>query len=265
MCLLVAIHRAHPDAALLVAANRDELLDRPATAMTVLRQEDPRILGGRDEVGGGTWLAVNELGLFAALTNRPSGSRDPAKRSRGEWPVFLTGFASPRDAASAFVDRYDPADFNPGWVLVGNGSELVYIDMSTNGRGRPVELEPGIHILENRPLEAESPKVELVRELLTGFDRLQGEQLIEHLQEVLGSHRTPDDPRGPHTDAFQRPAEADAACVHLGAYGTRSATILRVEDGGEPRVWATDGPPCTHPFAEVSGLWKDFERRASGV
>jgi uncharacterized protein with NRDE domain len=266
MCLLVAIHRVHPSAALLVAANRDELLDRPATAMTVLRDEDPRILGGRDEVAGGTWLAVNELGLFAALTNRPSGNRDPAKRSRGEWPVFLAGFASPLEAASAFVDRYDPADFNPGWILVGNGRELVYIDMNTDGRGRPIELEPGIHILENRPLEAESPKVELVRELLTGIGRLEGERLIERLQEVLGSHRTPDVPtRDSHADAFQRPAAADAACVHLGAYGTRSATIVRVEGKGEPRVWASGGPPCAHSFTEVSRLWKDSERRASGV
>jgi uncharacterized protein with NRDE domain len=249
-----------------VAANRDELLDRPSRTMTVLRDEAPRILGGRDEVAGGTWLAVNELGLCAALTNRPSGSHDPAKRSRGEWPVFLAGFASPLEAASAFVDRYDPADFNPGWILVGNGRELVYIDMSTNDRGRPIELEPGIHILENRPLEAESPKIELVRELLTGIGRLEGERLIEQLQVVLGDHRTPDAPRrDSHADASQRPAEADAACVHLGAYGTRSATIVRVEDGGEPRVWATDGPPCTHSFAEVSGLWKDSKRQASGV
>ena len=49
MCLLAVLSRVHPDAPLIVAANRDEWLLRPATAMTVLRESEPRILGGRLE------------------------------------------------------------------------------------------------------------------------------------------------------------------------------------------------------------------------
>ena len=79
-----------PAAPLLVGANRDEHLDRPAVAMTVLRESDPRILGGRDELAGGTWLAVNAHGLVAGLTNRPlPGGPDKSKRSRGELPLVL--------------------------------------------------------------------------------------------------------------------------------------------------------------------------------
>ena len=69
MCLLIALSRVLPDAPLLVAANRDERYDRPAEAITVLRDRGPRILGGRDQVAGGTWLAVNEHGVLAGLTN----------------------------------------------------------------------------------------------------------------------------------------------------------------------------------------------------
>ncbi|MFQ5524962.1 MAG: NRDE family protein [Thermoanaerobaculia bacterium] len=261
MCLLVAIHRVHPDAPLLVAANRDELLARPATAMTVLRDRGPRVLGGRDEVAGGTWLAVNEYGLVAALTNRPSKARNPAKRSRGEWPVFLASFTSPFEAATALVDRFDPADFNPGWVLVGNADELVYVDMTADGCGRLAELDPGIHILENRPLEAVSSKVDLVRIRLEAIDDTRSEALIDRLQKLLASHRTPAASSRPAgADPLQRSAAAEAACVHLGEYGTRSATIVRVDRKEEPRVWSADGRPCTHPFVEVSGLWQ-----ASGV
>ena len=49
MCLLAVMHRIHPDAPLVVAANRDEDPARPAVAMTVLQQARPRILGGHDE------------------------------------------------------------------------------------------------------------------------------------------------------------------------------------------------------------------------
>ena len=79
--------KTEPGFPLVVAANRDERLDRPAHSLCVLREHAPRILGGRDDLAGGTWLAVNEHGVVAGLTNRPSpGGRDPTKRSRGELP-----------------------------------------------------------------------------------------------------------------------------------------------------------------------------------
>ena len=79
MCLLIAMFGVVPDAPLIVAANRDERFDRPAVPITVLRERRPRILGGRDELAGGTWLAVNEHGVVAGLTNQPSfNGRDPA-------------------------------------------------------------------------------------------------------------------------------------------------------------------------------------------
>src|SRR5262245_12365665 len=66
MCLLIVQSRVHRDAPLVVAANRDELLARPAISMTVL---EPGIVGGRDLLAGGTWLALNRQGVFAGLTN----------------------------------------------------------------------------------------------------------------------------------------------------------------------------------------------------
>ena len=71
--------------------------NRPAQPMTVLRDAGPRVLGGRDQLAGGTWLAVNDAGVVAGLTNRPTkGQRDPAKRSRGELPLRLRATTRPR-------------------------------------------------------------------------------------------------------------------------------------------------------------------------
>ena len=62
--------------------------------------DEPRVavdadVGGRDELSGGTWLAVNEHGVCAGLTNQPLGdAKDPSKRSRGELPLELARHAS---------------------------------------------------------------------------------------------------------------------------------------------------------------------------
>ena len=90
MCLLVVASRVVAEEPLIVGANRDELLERPSTSVTVLDEGSPRIIGGRDELSGGTWLAVNEHGVCAGLTNQPLGdAKDPSKRSRGELPLAL--------------------------------------------------------------------------------------------------------------------------------------------------------------------------------
>jgi uncharacterized protein with NRDE domain len=96
MCLLVVVSRLDPAAPLVLGANRDERMDRPAVAATVLRPVGPRIIGGLDEETGGTWLALNEHGVVAGLTNRPSpDGRDPSKRSRGELPLALADTTTP--------------------------------------------------------------------------------------------------------------------------------------------------------------------------
>ncbi|MBM3274656.1 MAG: NRDE family protein, partial [Candidatus Sericytochromatia bacterium] len=130
MCLLVALFKQIPGYPLVVAANRDEFLERPAVPMAVLQDTGPRILGGRDELAGGTWLAVNEHGLIAALTNFPSPTRDPARRSRGELPIALASHRDAKTAAAAFAQAYRPADYNPAWILVGDRESLFYIDFT---------------------------------------------------------------------------------------------------------------------------------------
>ena len=254
MCLLAVLFRTHPEAPLLVGANRDELLERPATAMTVLEASGPRILGGRDHAAGGTWLAVNEHGLVAALTNRPGGRRDPSKRSRGSWPLFLARHRSAGEAAAAFVERFDPGEFNPGWVLVGDRSELVYVDMTVSGRGRARTLEPGLHVLENRPLEGPSAKADLVRGRLAELEELGAAATVERLAEILRSHDAPSAEER-RAAGSERPGAAEAACVHLGPYGTRSSTIVRLGPTGPPRLWSAEGPPCTHRYTEATPYW----------
>ncbi len=262
MCLLVVVSRLDPGAPLVVGANRDEQLARPAVAMTVLRDAHPRILGGRDEEAGGTWLAVNEHGVVAGLTNRPSPEgRDRAKRSRGELPLALARHRDAVSAADEFVTRFRVADYNPAWLLVGDRSALYALDLTASGGGRPrVEpLGPGIHILENNPLHAASPKADHVRALLGDAATLEGTSLVERVRAVLVDHTVPAPPPGTGrtTEGRVRPVETLAACVHTESYGTRSSTVVRVPAApwDHPEVSVADGHPCTAPFVDVTELF----------
>ncbi|MET0595878.1 MAG: NRDE family protein [Polyangiaceae bacterium] len=264
MCLLIVLSQMYEAWPLVIAANRDEWLARPTTPITVLSECDPRILGGRDEVAGGTWLATNEHGVVAGLTNRPPGPAGrQVLRSRGELPMFLAQHASAAAAAEAFADAFRPADFNPCWLLAGDRDSLHYIDMSgvtDEDRATARALSPGLHILENRELDAVSPKSRHVRRLLDGVERETGEGLVAFLSNVLRNHEIPEGAEhgAPREDGFVRPAATEAACVHAGPYGTRSSSIVLVpsDRAARPVVHIAEGRPCETPLRDVTKMWE---------
>jgi uncharacterized protein with NRDE domain len=167
VCLLIALSGVLPGSPLLVAANRDERHDRPAETITVLRERGPRILGGRDKLAGGTWLAVNENGLVAGLTNQPSAlGRDDTRRSRGELPLAFAAHADAATAVAKVCADLDPADYNPCWLLVGDRTSLFSVGM-TGGRHPEVRrLPPGSYVLENVPLDDHSAKAQRIGQLV---------------------------------------------------------------------------------------------------
>ena len=261
MCLLITLFRVVPGVPLMVAANRDERLDRPAVVATVLRERDPRILGGRDLLAGGTWLAVSDEGVVAGLTNQPTtDGRDLSKRSRGELPLICAAQPTAKQAVDALAAGVDPASYNPCWMLVGDRDTLFSVGI---GQGSPApeieQLEPGLHVLENAPLRAQSPKAVFIRELVE--QRLADQPgagpaaVAQILQAVLRDHRpTVSEPRA---DASGRvwPLSLTAACAHAEGYGTRSSAIITVLAVGRPAMLVADGRPCETPMRDVSDLW----------
>ncbi|HEY6427886.1 MAG TPA: NRDE family protein [Acidimicrobiales bacterium] len=246
MCLLVVAFQLVPDAPLIVGANRDEVLERPSTALTVLHPGPPRVLGGRDELSGGTWLAVNERGVFAGLTNQPLGeAKDPSKRSRGELPVALARHETATAAVRAFLSRFRPEDYNGSWLLVGDRSSLFFIDFTGLVEPAAVALPPGLHVLENKPLGDPSPKVDLVVDAVG--TPAGGEEVLAAFRAVLGDHRIP--------EGDERANSAN--CVHLDGFGTRSSCLVRVgsEPATVPELWVAEGPPCTAPLEDAGALW----------
>jgi uncharacterized protein with NRDE domain len=263
--LLIAMFGVVDDAPLIVAANRDERYERPAVAITVLRERAPRILGGRDLQAGGTWLAVNEHGLVAGLTNTPSpAGRDPAKRSRGELPLAFARLTAAEQAVEQVTADLDPASYNPCWLLVGDRQALFFVGIGAGARAQVQRLEPGMHILENAPLEPMSAKARHVAELIADARAARSQtretaaSLADALAAVLPDHsQAPEIPGAPSVLYGGRPMppELSAACVHTPSYGTRSAALVTVPAVGLPRMLVADGPSCTAPLQDRSALW----------
>jgi uncharacterized protein with NRDE domain len=262
VCLLLVSFQMTTQLPLVVGANRDERYSRPARPVD-LRRLSPRVLAGLDEEAGGTWLAVNEDGVVAGLTNQPAGAgRDRTKRTRGELPLLLAGHRSASSAVEAFANTIDPGAYNPCSILVGDRETCFSLELGEAPAVSVRPLGPGHYALENRPFGVATAKAQYNRARLEGVgdvgDDGDDEQIIAGVTAILADHHPP-----PELACGEEPAgrKATAACIHSDGYGTRSSMIILVPSGRSetPRVLAADGPPCTTPFEDVSRLWRGVE------
>jgi uncharacterized protein with NRDE domain len=217
------------------------------------------ILGGRDEVGGGTWLATNEAGVVAGLTNRPMrDGPDAAKRSRGELPLALAAHPSAATAVEAFGRTIDPQAYNPSWLLVADPTDAFFVDVTGTDTVVVEPLPAGVHVLENRHLHEPSPKVDRVRQLLAPVLDGPPDDIAGALAALLADHHVPTD-EPPEDSANPRLARAARAiCVHADDddYGTRSAAIITAGTGIRPPTirWSAD-PPCAQTWHVADDRW----------
>ncbi len=220
MCLIAIAWKAHPDFPLVVAANRDEWRDRPASPAHWW-VEAPGLLAGRDLQAGGTWMGVTRGRRFAAVTN----FRDPSDRrstalSRGN---LVTSFLLGHDAPGAFLARLagTASQYNGFNLIVGDGDTLLYFG-SREGEVRAVD--PGVHALSNHLLDEPWPKVERARAAL-------GESLDdgdERLFAMLSDATPAPDSRLPDTGVgLERERLLSPILIAGPDYGTRASTVLR--------------------------------------
>ena len=232
MCLIIFAHHYHPDAPLVLAANRDEFFGR-ATAAANFWPEHPDLLAGRDLEQGGTWMGVTRGGRFAAITN----FRDPARtvagpRSRGELTLdFLLGTDSAQQYLLAVAARQEEyAGFN---LLLGDQHQLWFLSNSGEARGAaPKLLPPGLYGLSNATLDTPWPKVVLGKEEMR--DCLTRPLTHHALAAVVGDQQsaTPEALAGLGLDGDMDQL-LSAQFIQAGQYGTRCSTTLWLDrDGG---------------------------------
>ena len=83
MCLLAVQYRLVPESPILVAANREEYVDRPSLPPSI-QSGKPRVLCGIDQKAGGSWLGCqSERTVRRTLCNRATATPLFGQRSRG--------------------------------------------------------------------------------------------------------------------------------------------------------------------------------------
>jgi uncharacterized protein with NRDE domain len=215
MCLIVIGVGVAPQFPLLVAANRDERHARPA-APAGWWPDAPHVLGGRDLAAGGTWLAMDRRGRFAAVTNVRDAARPTGVQSRGS---LVTSYLAGDDSAAEYAAHAERSghEFGGFNLLVYDGHDL---RLSSN-RAPAAALGPGLHSFSNAPPGVDWPKTASAR---AGAAALLAEDApLEPLFALLAE-------RDGSREAEQRYLRSHFVVGPV--YGTRCSTVVLVDTSG---------------------------------
>jgi hypothetical protein len=253
--LLIGIDVLGPGTAVL-GANRDESPERATQGPGIL-VASPRVIGGRDLVAGGTWLAIRDARFVTALMNRRPHPGDPTDGLRSRGLLCLEA------ASTARLDR--PARIDPGtgeprpdaWDMalrsLGDGAygrcTLVGIDPDlgswavVGGGGekpRGVPIPAGWHVITHAELDDPvEPRTHHVLSKLEGVKPRSVDEALARFASILRSHG---DDGGP------------PVCIHREHFPTVSSTLLALGAVDRPRYLHADGPPCVTEYRDHSAL-----------
>ena len=123
MCTLVIQRRPLHRWPVLIGANRDEMVDRPARPPGRHWPDRLEVTAGLDCLAGGSWLGLNDWGVAAAILNR-TGSLGPApgRRSRGELVLEALDHADAAEAAAALA-ALDPRSYRSFNLIIADSRD----------------------------------------------------------------------------------------------------------------------------------------------
>ena len=143
MCTLVILRRPDHDWPVIIGANRDEMIDRPARPPARHWPDRPEVVAGLDQLAGGSWLGVNDRGVVA-------GDPQPARLARpGAGPALARRAgargARPRRRASPPPRRWrmlDPRAYRTFNLIVADNRDAFWLRHADPSGTLPVEVQP---------------------------------------------------------------------------------------------------------------------------
>ena len=221
---------------MIIASNRDEFFQRPSLPGHFWAGQC-NLLGGLDQEQGGTWLAVNRQGKFAAVTNYREPGQPPGRLSRG---FLVRDFVAGEHRAPAYLDSLNPENYSGYNLLLGNPQTLYY---SSNRGARQQSLMQGVYGLSNHLLDTPWPKLTTGKAEFSDIVR-QPDFTVDQLFQVMSNAEQAADDQLPDTGVslaaerilsarFITPGQGEPSSA-LHQYGTRTSTVvlLNAQGGG---------------------------------
>ena len=247
MCSVVIAVRPGQAWPVLIAANRDEMVHRPWKPPARHWQDRPQIVAGLDEVGGGTWLGVNEDGLVAAVMNRAGSlGPDPERRSRGELALEALDHADAREAANALADL-DADAYRPFNMVLADNLSVYWMRSLGRETVEAHQVPAGIHMLTAHDLDdPSSPRIRAYLPRFLAAPLPDPDEDVWDAWELLLASRARAPGEGP---------EAAMCIVTEGEFATVSSSVIALPG---PDLWPrrpiwrfAAGPPDETEFYDL--------------
>jgi len=202
-----------------------------------------RILSPRDQQAAGTWLAVNDVGMFAGLTNLRGGDELADAPSRGRLPHLALDQGSLESALHAVVVEIENQPYHPFQLVVSDGRTAEVLAHDSGELDRR-QVAGGVAVVSNEHRLGELTLDQLDAALA---GEISAEERLAALQPILL------DPGGAGRHPILKKGEQ---------YGTVSSSLIAVPRADPSSlIWRyAPGPPDTTPYRNYGNLG----RRLSG-
>jgi uncharacterized protein with NRDE domain len=235
MCLLALFYRVVEDAAVVAGANREEFYSRGGGPPQLL--EGPvRAVAGLDPKAGGTWLGVNQHGVFVAVTNRPKSEIPPEPKSRGLLARELLGCPTASMAVDHAASQLERGRYAGCNFVCADKESATVVHAGDWLRIRP--LPPGLHVLTAHDVNDASDR-RLAHSLwwLGQHHYTRAEECLRALQELCAQSGEP------------------SICLRGELGGTVSSSIVALRSRGKDSSYLhAQGPPDRTPYSDYSHL-----------
>lgn len=239
MCIMAFLYRTAKNTPILVAANREEMFDRPSLPPKI-QSGSPRVICGVDCKAGGTWLGVNQFGLFAAVANRRKTQVPAEPRSRGLLCRELLDCQTAREAAQVAAEELATGAYAGANYVVADAAYAAVVH--GGDRIQVVSLKPGLHVIANSDLnDPHDERHEFIRRMFTLHTLDSPVTFLAVASNVFS--RRPD-------------AQGRRGVVITGSeYGTVSSTLLALGKKLQHSILQyAPGPPAQHAYEDLSAL-----------
>lgn len=266
MCTIVLLRRPAHAWPLLLAANRDEMEDRPWNPPGRHWPDRRQVVAGLDRLAQGSWLGLNDGGVVAAVMNRTNSLGPRAgKRSRGELVLEALEHADAAAAARALAD-IDTGAYRSFNMAVADSRDAFWLRaQGGNGSGRVevLKIPPGLSMITAHDRnDRRSPRIRAYLPRFREAPSPRPERGDWEPWEKLLSCRLYDADAGPGgaMNVVIPPAEPESDATPPGApiaagFGTVSSSLIALPAAASARtrpIWRfAAGKPDEVPYTDV--------------